>query len=142
MKNEKTLLFNVNKKGHARDNPDLLRIILSPNFTKIDFGYTAKEVYVNGGWIRIAPETFIEIRETQKRFVLDRTEGIPISPEHHYFESKKEWRYFSLYFPSIPQTNCNMNIIEIENGSTNDFNYHNITLDMKEGIEVNPLNNV
>ncbi len=136
MKKNKTLLFTINKKGHSKSNPDLLRIILQSDYTKIDFGYTAKEMYDNGGWIRIAPETYIEIIETGKQFILDRTEGIPISPEHHYFESSKEWRYFSLYFPAIPQTDCTLNIIEIENGSRNDFNYYDVELKMSEGVEV------
>ncbi len=136
MKKNKTLLFTINKKGHSRSNPDLLRIILSPDLTKIDFGYTAKEIYDSGGWIRIAPETYIEITETSKQFILDRTEGIPISPVHHYFESIKEWRYFSLYFPPIPQSDCTINIIEIENGSRNDFNYYGVELKMIEGVEI------
>ena len=135
MKN-KTLLFTLNKKGHSRGNPDLLRITLFPDHTKIDFGYTAKEMYDSGGWIRMEKDTFIEIKETGKRYVLTQAIGIPINPEHHYFESKKEWRYFSLYFPAIPQTDCMINIIEIENGSKNDFNYYDIELKMENGVEV------
>lgn len=136
MKKNKTLLFTINKKGHSKGNPDLLRIILSPDHTKIDFGYIAKEIYDSGGWIRMEKDTFIEIKETGYRFVLTHATGIPINPEHHYFESKKEWRYFSLYFPAIPQTNCTLNIIEIENGSRNDFNYYDVVLKIIEGVEV------
>ena len=135
MKKKNTLLFTVNKKGHAQSNPDLLRIILDTEYTKIDFGYTAKEIYDSGGWIRMEKDTFIEIKETGKRYVLTQAIGIPINPEHHYFESKKEWRYFSLYFPAIPQTDCMINIIEIENGSKNDFNYYDIELKMENGVE-------
>lgn len=136
MKKNKTFLFTINKKGHAKSNPDLLRIILSPDYTKIDFGYTAKEMYIKGGWIRMEKDTFIEIKETAARYVLTQAVGIPINPEHHYFDSTKEWRYFSLYFPAIPQTNCTINIIEIENGSRNDFNYYEIEIGMENGIEV------
>ena len=89
MKKKNTLLFTVNKKGHAQSNPDLLRIILDTEYTKIDFGYTAKEIYDSGGWIRMEKDTFIEIKETGKRYVLTQAIGIPINPEHHYFESKK-----------------------------------------------------
>ena len=135
MKN-KTLLFTLNKKGHSRGNPDLLRITLFPDHTKIDFGYTAKEMYDSGGWIRIEQDTFIEIKETGKQYFLTHSEGIPINPEHHYFESIKDWRYFSLYFPAIPPTNCTINIIEIENGSKNDFNYYDIELKMENGVEM------
>lgn len=135
MKN-KTLLFTLNKKGHSRGNPDLLRITLFPDHTKIDFGYTAKEMYDSGGWIRIEQDTFIEIKETGKRYFLTHSEGIPINPEHHYFESIKDWRYFSLYFPAIPPTNCTINIIEKINGNKNDFNYYDIELKMENGVEV------
>jgi hypothetical protein len=133
---KKIILFTINKKGHSNSNPDLLRIILKPEYTKIDFGYTAKEIYKKGGWIRMEQDTFIEIKETGKRFLLIQATGIPINPEHHYFESKKEWRYFSLYFPAIPQTDCTINIIEIENGTRNDFNYYGVELKMSEGVEV------
>ena len=135
MKN-KTLLFTLNKKSHSKGNPDLLRITLFADRTKIDFGYTAKEMYDSGGWIRMEKDTFIEIKETGKRYFLTHSEGIPINPEFHYFESIKDWRYFSLYFPAIPPTNCTINIIEIENGSVNDFNYYDIELKMNDGLEV------
>jgi hypothetical protein len=136
MKKNKTLLFTINKKGHSKSNPDLLRIILSPDHTKIDFGYTAREIYIKGGWIRMEQDTFLEIKETGKRYVLSQAIGIPINPEHHYFESKKDWRYFSLCFPAIPQTDCTLNIIEIENGSRNEFNYYDVELKMSEGVEI------
>jgi hypothetical protein len=136
MKKNKTILFTINKKDHSKGNPDLLRIILSPEYTKIDFGYTAKDIYYSGGWIRMEKTTFIEIIETGERLVLTQAVGIPIRPEHHYFESKKDWRYFSLYFPAIPQTNSTINIIEIENGTKNDFNYYNVSLKMENGMEV------
>lgn len=136
MKKNKTLLFTINEKGHAKSNPDVLRIILNPDYTKIDFGYIAREIYIKGGWIRMEQDTFLEINETGKRYVLTQAIGIPINPEHHYFESKKDWRYFSLYFPAIPQTDCTINIIEIKNGSKNDFNYYDIGLKMEDGVEV------
>jgi hypothetical protein len=41
-----------------------------------------------------------------------------------------------LYFPAIPQNNCTINIIEIENGSKKDFNYYDIELKMENGLEV------
>ena len=43
---------------------------------------------------------------------------------------------FSLYFPAIPQTDCTLNIIKIENGSRNDFNYYGVVLNMVEGVEI------
>lgn len=136
MKKNKTLLFTINKKGHSKENPDLLRILCSPEYTKIDFGYIAKSIYENGGWIRMEKSTFIEIVEIKERLLLTHTSGIPIRPEYHYFESNKEWRYFSLFFPPIPQKDCTLNIIEIENGTKNDFNYFDVSLKIEDGVEV------
>ena len=47
---------------------------------------------------------------------------ITVSPELRIFESKKDWQYFSLYFPPIKQKDCIINIVEVENGTPNDFN--------------------
>jgi hypothetical protein len=95
-----------------------------------------KDIYENGGWIRIAPETFIENKITNQRYKLVNAENIPLAPMHHYFETKKDWRYFSLFFPPIPQKDCAINIVEIENGTPNDFNYYNIELKMVDAIEI------
>jgi hypothetical protein len=54
----------------------------------------------------------------------------------HNFESKKDWRYFSIYFSPIPQKNCVINIIEKINGGPSDFNYYGVDLKMFEGIEI------
>ena len=84
----------------------------------------------------ISPDTFIEVIETGERYLLKTTDGIPLAPEHHFFQSQKDWRYFTLVFPPLPQKDCTLNIIEIKNVSPNDFNYYNIPLKMQEGIEV------
>ncbi len=122
-------------KNH-QGNPDLLRIHLTSEHTKVDFGYVAKDIYINGGWIRIEPETFIENKITKQRYTLINAENIPLAPIHHYFESTKDWRYFSLYFPPLPQKDCVINIIEVENGTPNDFNYYNIEIKIGDAIEI------
>jgi hypothetical protein len=137
MKNtHKSKVFHFQFRGHSDTNPELVRILLHPEFTKVDFGYSAHEIYKRGGWIRMSPDTFIEVIETKKRYVLKTSEGIPIAPEHHYFESKKDWCYYSLLFPPIPLKDCTINIVEIENGISNDFNYYGIDIKMENGIEV------
>ena len=122
--------------GDGESNPLLLRISLFPELTKIDFGYITTEKYDNGGWIKISPNTFIENSESKKRYAMTNAIGITIAPELRNFESKKDWQYFSLYFPPIPQKDCMLNIVEVENGTPNDFNYHNIVLKMADGIEI------
>lgn len=135
-KTHKSILFHFQFKGHSETNPELVRILLHPEFTKVDFGYITHNIYNRGGWIRMASDSFIEVIETGKRYPLQTSVGIPIAPEQHYFESKKDWRYYSLLFPSIPQNDCTINIIEIENGITNDFNYFGLEVKMENGIEV------
>jgi hypothetical protein len=136
IKNNKKLLFNLNLEGHGESNPILLRISLYPEITKIDFGYVTTDKYDNGGWIKIAPETFIENTATKERFVLTNAVGITIAPAKRNFESKKDWQYFSLYFPPIPQKDCILNIIETIKGNKNDFNYYNVALKIENAIEI------
>jgi hypothetical protein len=135
-KDTKNRVFHLNQFGHGDTNPILLRVSLFVEFTKIDFGYTTTDIYDNGGWIKIASDTFIEIIETGKRYTLQLAENIPIAPVQHYFESQKDWRYYSLFFPPIPMHDCSINIIEVENGTPNDFNYYGIKLRMEDGVEI------
>lgn len=136
IKKNKKLVFNLNVIGHGESNPILLRISLYPEITKIDFGYVTTDKYEKGGWIKIAPETFIENTVTKERFVLTNAVGITLAPAKRNFESNKDWQYFSLYFPPIPQKDCILNIIEIIKGNKNDFNYYNVSLKMENAIEM------
>jgi hypothetical protein len=136
IKNSKKLVFNLNLLGHGESNPVLLRINLFPDLTKIDFGYTTTDMYINGGWIKISPDTFIENVVTKERYVMTNATGITIAPALRNFESKKDWQYFSLFFPPIKQKDMLINIIEELNGNKNDFNYYNIELKMEDGIEI------
>ena len=136
IKNSKKLVFHLNMLGHGETNPILLRINLFPEFTKIDFGYTTTNRYINGGWIKIASDTFIENVATKERFPMIKAEGITIAPAKHNFKSKKDWQYFSLYFSTIKQKDMTLNIIEKVKGNKHDFNYYNIELKIADGIEV------
>ena len=136
IKKNKKLVFNLNVIGHGESNPILLRISLYPEITKIDFGYVTTDKYNYGGWIKIAPETFIENTVTKERFVLTNAVGITLAPAKRNFESNKDWQYFSLYFPAIPQKDCTLNIIEKIKGNKNDFNYYNVALKMENAVEV------
>ena len=136
IKNSKKLVFNLNVLGHGESNPVLLRINLFPEVTKIDFGYITTDKYINGGWIKISPDTYIENVVTKERFVMTKAIGITVAPALRNFESKKDWQYFSLFFPPIKQKDALINIIEVLNGNKNDFNYYNVELKMSDGIEI------
>ena len=136
IKNSKKLVFNLNVLGHGESNPVLLRINLCPEVTKIDFGYITTDKYINGGWIKISPDTFIENVVTKERYVMTKAIGITVAPALRNFESKKDWQYFSLFFPPIKQKDALINIIEELNGNKNDFNYYNIELKMADALEI------
>ena len=126
----------------------LLRIVFTETETKFDFGYQAKDYYVNGGWIKISPETFIRFKGSSKKLILNNATNIPYGPEKLHFNSSIEWRYFSLHFPSLlKQIQYNitskdsafssnlifeLDLIENENGTSDDFNFYGIRLDESE----------
>ena len=136
LKNNKKLVFHFNMLGHGESNPILLRINLFPEFTKVDFGYITTDIYDNGGWIKSAPDTFIENVETKERYTMVNAVGITVAPALRNFESKKDWQYFSLYFPPMKQKDSTINIIEKIKGNKNDFNYYNVVMKMGDGVEV------
>ncbi len=61
-----------------KKNPVVLRIILSSEHTRIDFGYAAPWIYIKGGLIKIAPYTFIEVCGTKKKIPLKKDLEYPI----------------------------------------------------------------
>ena len=129
-------------KIESRTNDEhlqLLRIHCDGNRTKIDLGYTATSYFISGGWINIGPDTFIELKETGERLIMTKADNIPIAPEQLYFESTKEWRYFSLYFPPIPEAKCTIDLIEAENGSENDFNFYGIRLNPEKAEKLRQM---
>lgn len=135
-KNTKKILFQLNVLGHSETNPILLRMLVTPEFTKVDFGYTTTNKYIRGGWIKMAKETFIENVATKKRYKMIKATGITIAPQKHNFQSNKDWQYYSLFFEPIEQKDAVINLIEKEKGTKNDFNYYNIKLKLENGIEV------
>ena len=135
-KRNKTLLLPLNIVRAPNSNLVLLRALLNKEFTRIDFGYIAIDYFVRGGWIRISSETYLRVKGQTSKHVLTHAENIPIAPEVHHFESTKDWQYFSLFFPPIPQQDCEIDLIEEENPDDNDFNYYDIQLDMSTSEEI------
>lgn len=139
-KRNKRLLFELNEIREPNTNLVLLRAVLDSDYTRLDFGYIATSEFVKGGWIRIAPQTYIRIEGDSTKYTLNHAENIPLSPELLHFESNKDWQYFSLYFPVIPQKDCRIDIIETENPNDNDFNYYGIELNTDNAVEIINLN--
>ena len=136
MKREKTLVFGINVAREPNPNLTLLRVTITPEHTKLDMGYSAIRYYIKGGWIRISPKTHLRIQGSEEKFSLTKADNIPIAPNHHHFESTRDWQYFSLYFPPIPQEDCVIHLIEEENPTRNDFNIYDIQLNINDSKEI------
>ncbi len=134
-KNE-SLLFEISMLDTPKQNPTVLRVLLTKEFTRIDFGYTTPWYYDKGGWIKIAPKTYLENKETKEKYKLKEASGISIAPKRINFESTEDWQFFSLYFEPIPMKDCVLNMIEAEKPTPNDFNYYGIELKMNKGVGI------
>jgi hypothetical protein len=133
---QKTLLFEIAEPELDFQNPQLLRILLSKEFTRIDFGYTTPWYYQKGGWITIAPKTYLKVEGKEDRYPLKDAVGIAIAPQRVNFKSTEDWQFFSLYFEPLPLNNCTIHMIESEKPTPNDFNFYDIQLNLAKGIEI------
>lgn len=128
----KAYVINITKEPAGTKNPQLLRIIMDEEYTRLDFGYQTVKIYKRGGWVKISKDTFLRSTSSNRKFRLIQAKNIPISPQKHHFQSKKDWLFFSLYFEPIPFNDSVFDMIEDENGDGSEFNYF--------GIEINTLN--
>jgi len=131
-----SLLFEIPELDTPKKNPKVLRVLLTKEFTRIDFGYTTPWYYDKGGWIKISSKTFLQVDGSNERYTLKDAVGIPIAPKRINFESTEDWQFFSLYFEPIPKKDCTLHMIEAEKPTPNDFNYYGIVLKLGEGVEV------
>lgn len=132
-KTDYSYLVNVDAGEQLKKNPKILRVIINSQYTQIDFGYVAPWIYDRGGWIRIAPYTYIQVKGDKKKYALIEAKNIPLAPQRLDFESTEDWRVFSLLFEPIPPKNCVIDVIEEENPTKNDFNFYNVKLkDVKQ----------
>jgi hypothetical protein len=122
----KKYLADIELGENGKANPVILRIILGDDCTQIDFGYAALSIYQKGGWIRISPETFIQVHGSEKRYPLQHAKNIALAPNKIEFESTQDWRVFSLFFEPIPMKDCVIDLVEELKPSPHDFNYYGI----------------
>jgi len=134
----KSLLFDVSKQDQAKNraNPRLLRVLLSEQTTRLDFGYVATAYYHKGGWITISPETYLQVNGDTKRYLLKEASGIAQAPVKLEFKSTKDYQFFSLHFEALPQQDLTFDMIENLHGDHTDFNYTGIEIRLKDGVEV------
>ncbi len=130
----KNILFELPEMDSEKQNPKLLRVLLTKEFTRLDFGYTTPWYYKKGGWIKISPKTHLRVEGSSEKYGLKEAVGIAIAPKRIDFESTEDWQFFTLYFEPIPQKEGILHMIEAEKPTENDFNFYGIEL--VNGVEV------
>lgn len=109
--------------------PDLLKMEIDEEFTRIDFIYYARSYYINGGWIQISKDTFIRPCGSESKFKLLKAVNIPIAPVKHYFKSTKDILCYTLYFLALPKGITKIDIIESETHGGNWFNFFGVLME-------------
>ncbi len=132
----KKMLLDSPQYAAAKGRPILLRITFSEDFTKVDFGHQVSKIYVKGGWVRIAPQTFMRFQGEEMKYTLVDAINIPLAPNHLHFNTKKDSLYFSLLFPPVPLKNAKIDLIEAEKGDETDFNYYGIEINLEKLVSV------
>lgn len=132
----KRLLFHEPPCEPFADNLNLklLRVELSLNYTKVDFGYQATEKNEKGGKIRISKKTYLWNKK--EKFKLTHTENIPLEPKHYYLQTNDDWLFFSLYFQPMPIQCGEIFIIEEDFENEVDLNFYSIKLLSKKQYEI------
>jgi hypothetical protein len=116
---------------------EILAITLDENYTIIDFIYYPPHYYENGGWVQINSDTYIRAVGTSQKLKLIKAVNIPITPQKHYFKSSKAMLAYTLYFPALPKSCKEIDIIECNNGRIgNWFNFYGVSM---EKIRTEPL---
>jgi len=128
--------FSINTAVNRKQNPTILRIILSEEHVQIDMGYAAPDIYYKGGWIDISPSTYLHLHRSEKRFKLLQTRNITLVPKKVNFESKTDWCVFSLFFEPLPLKDCVIDIIENPHPTQNNFNYYGIEVSYIDSVEL------
>lgn len=132
----KSKLYNLPDCKCKNAHPVLLRVIVNKSFTRLDFGYQATSLYTRGGWVTIAPETYLRTNEKGTRLKMIRAENIPVGPEKHFFESTTDRMYFSLIFEPLPAGTTKFDLIEKLPDTPTLFNFFGIKLKAEDAIEL------
>ena len=108
--------------------PKILRILMTDEFTKVDFGYQATAYFTKGGWVKIEKNSFIRDTATLKNYKFIRAERISVAPHKHNFKTTIDYLYFSLYFEPIPQEIEFIDIIEKDKKDGHFFNFYGVNI--------------
>jgi hypothetical protein len=128
IKKEKQIITYPIIKIHNSPSVKIRKIERTDDYLRIDFINHAGKEYVNGGWVRIEPNTFIRPQGTSFRLPLIKAKGAPLAPDKHYYKSQNDRLFYSLYFPAISKTVEFIDIIEKEGGDDSYFNFYGVSV--------------
>jgi len=135
----KNLIWHKPPMQNGLQNPSIFRITVRENETQVDMGYSAYNIYINGGWIRINAHSYLLDIISGLKYKMTKAVGIPIAPEKLEFKTKTDWQYFSLLFEPLPKQNLLINLIEPNNLVNSDhgdnFAFFRIELNLEEALE-------
>jgi len=129
----KRLIFPKPKYSNDSNNLIILRIELSVEYTKIDFGYQPNYELEIGGKIKIT--NGIILHNNNKKFKLIKAENIPVSMQIN-FKSIEDWLLFSLYFEPLPFECTKFDITKTPKSNKSIFNFYSIELDDNKQFEI------
>jgi hypothetical protein len=90
--------------------------IITKTQTIVHCRYMSKYEYGDGGWVSLSPATYLVNAETLEQLQLVEAEGIPLSPQCHYFDRPGQFMDFTLVFPEMPAHWRRFHLIEQEHG--------------------------
>lgn len=125
---EKEIIYKPLVKFYNSEKLFIRSLIRDNELLRIDFVHFADPKYINGGWVRIEPGTFVRPVGTSLRLEMVKAEGVPIAPNKHYYKSKQDKLFYSLYFPSIGDEIELIDIIEKEGGDDTYFNFYGVAV--------------
>ena len=124
---EKVVYYPI-MKHMVSNNAEILRIANEDDLTRIDFIHYADPIYIDGGWVKISPLSFIRPVGTKHKLGLVKAVNIPIAPVKHFYKSKKDFLCYTLYFPPLPKGTKEIDIIEFEGPGDNWFNFYGVSM--------------
>jgi hypothetical protein len=108
-----------------KNNHRIKSIEATEEYTRIDFIYRSSNIYINGGWIQMDGGSYIQPVNSNVKYGLIKTIGIPIAPQKYYFRRQGEFHTYTLIFAALPMNTSKIDIIE-RKGGYNCFNFYNV----------------
>ena len=116
-------------KHQAKHIPEVMRIEMDDEFTRIDFIVFATSPAFNWEWVSILPTTFIRIAGLKEKLTLVKAVNIAVSPSRHYFKKRTDLLPYTLYFPALPKSTTTIDIIESESAGPTWFNFYGVSME-------------